>query len=46
LLRTAGLSYNYKDDYEILETGLKIYNALYSWAKYVQDEKHTGQPVL
>lgn len=34
---SAGLSYNYKNDYEMLETGMKIYNALYSWAKYVQD---------
>jgi hypothetical protein len=43
---SAGLSYNNKDDYEMLETGIKIYDALYSWAKYVQDEKHTWQPVL
>jgi hypothetical protein len=43
---SAGLSYNYKDDYEMLETGMKIYDALYSWAKYVQDEKHNWKPVL
>jgi hypothetical protein len=43
---SAGLSYNYKDDYEMLETGMKIYDALYSWAKYVQDEKHKWQQVL
>ena len=43
---SAGLSYNNKDDYEMLETGIKIYDALYSWSKYVQDEKHTWQPVL
>ena len=43
---SAGLSYNNKDDYEMLETGIKIYDALYSWAKYVQDEKHIWQPVL
>ena len=41
---SAGLSYNYKNDYEMLETGMKIYDALYSWAKYVQDEKHTWKP--
>lgn len=41
---SAGLSYNYKDDYEMLETGMKIYDALYSWAKYVQEEKHTWNP--
>ena len=38
---SAGLSYNYKDDHEMLETGMKLYDALYSWAKYVQTEKHT-----
>lgn len=37
---SAGLSYNYKDDHEMLSVGMKIYDALYSWAKYVQDEKH------
>ena len=43
---SAGLSYNYKDDHEMLNIGMKIYDALYSWAKYVQDEKHTWQPKL
>jgi hypothetical protein len=37
---SAGLSYNHKNDFEMLEIGMKIYDALYSWAKYVQDEKH------
>jgi hypothetical protein len=37
---SAGLSYNYKNDQEQLETGLKIYDALYSWSKYVSTEKH------
>jgi hypothetical protein len=37
---SAGLSYNFKNDYDMLEIGMKIYDALYSWAKYVQDEKH------
>jgi hypothetical protein len=41
---SAGLSYNYKDDHEMLSIGLKIYDALYSWAKYLQDEKHTWTP--
>ena len=43
---SAGLSYNYKEDHEMLNIGMKIYDALYSWAKYVQDEKHTWQPKL
>lgn len=43
---SAGLSYNYRDDQEMLRIGMKVYDALYSWAKYVQDEKHTWQPQL
>ena len=43
---SAGLSYNYKDDHEMLAIGMKIYDALYSWAKYVQKEKHTWNPAL
>lgn len=43
---SAGLSFNYKDDYEMLAIGMKIYNALYSWAKYAQAEKHTWNPKL
>ena len=43
---SAGLSYNYKDDHEMLAVGMKIYDALYSWAKYVQAEKHTWNPNL
>jgi hypothetical protein len=43
---SAGLSYNYKNDHEMLAIGMKIYDALYSWAKYVHEEKHTWNPVL
>jgi hypothetical protein len=43
---SAGLSYNYEDDHEMLATGMKLYDALYSWAKYVQGEKHNWNPVL
>jgi hypothetical protein len=38
---SAGLSVNYKNDHEQLEIGLKIYDALYSWAKFAQSEVHT-----
>ena len=31
---SAGLSYNYKDDHEQLNIGMKMYDALYAWAKY------------
>ena len=40
---SAGLSYNYKNDYEMLSVGMKLYDALYSWAKFVQSEKHSWQ---
>jgi hypothetical protein len=43
---SAGLSYNIKDDLEQLTLGIKIYDALYSWASKVQDEKHTWNPVF
>ena len=43
---SAGLLYNYRDDYEMLEIGMKIYDALYSWASFVKEEKHTWNPVL
>jgi hypothetical protein len=41
---SAGLSYNYKNDHEMLDVGMKVYDALYSWAKYVQQEKHNWNP--
>ena len=43
---SAGLSYNYNNDLEMLEIGMKIYDALYSWAKHVQQEKHTWNPEI
>ncbi len=43
---SAGLSHNLRDDHEMLAVGMKIYDALYSWAKYVQDERHTWNPNL
>jgi hypothetical protein len=41
---SAGLSHNYKDDHEMLSIGMRIYDALYSWARYAQDETHTWSP--
>jgi len=41
---SAGLGYNFKNDLELLEQGMIIYDALYSWAKHLQKEKHTQQP--
>jgi len=40
---SAGLSYNFMDDMEQLAFGMQVYDALYSWAKYVQEETHTWQ---
>jgi hypothetical protein len=43
---SAGLSFDYRNDHEQLEIGMKLYDALYSRAKFVQDEKHTWNPIL
>ena len=43
---SAGLSHNNKNDHNMLAVGMKIYDALYSWAKYVQEEHHTWNPDL
>jgi hypothetical protein len=37
---SVGLSHDIDDDHEMLRVGMRIYDALYSWAKYVQHEKH------
>jgi hypothetical protein len=39
-----GLSQNNKDDHELLGLGMKIYDGLYTWAKYLYQEKHTQAP--
>jgi hypothetical protein len=43
---SAGLSHNYTNDHEMLAIGMKLYDALYSWVKYVQQETHNWNPVL
>ncbi|MDB5257461.1 MAG: hypothetical protein JWM14_2156 [Chitinophagaceae bacterium] len=37
---SAGLSHNFKNDQEMLTHGMVIYDALYSWCKYVSTETH------
>ncbi|WP_289659082.1 chromate resistance protein ChrB domain-containing protein [Flavobacterium panacagri] len=37
---SAGLSYNITDDYKLLETGILLYDALYSWATHLYQQKH------
>ncbi|HWW41791.1 chromate resistance protein ChrB domain-containing protein [Pedobacter sp.] len=41
----AGMAYNIKDDVELLQAGTVIYDALYTWAKHLQNIKHTESPV-
>ncbi|PZR31247.1 MAG: AraC family transcriptional regulator [Azospira oryzae] len=41
---SAGLAHNIKDDQQLLERGMLIYDALYSWATHLQNEKHTQHP--
>ncbi|NBA84729.1 helix-turn-helix domain-containing protein [Emticicia sp. CRIBPO] len=37
---SAGLAFNIKDDYQLLETGFVLYDALYSWATHLYQQKH------
>ncbi len=37
----SGLAHNIKDDEELLEFGMTIYDGLYSWAKHLHQLKHT-----
>jgi hypothetical protein len=39
---SAGISHNHTDDLEIFSIGMKVYNAFYSWAKYMQRKSITG----
>jgi AraC-like DNA-binding protein len=41
---SVGLSHNFKNDHDLLDKGMLIYDALYSWAKYLQKERHTQNP--
>ena len=41
---SAGLAYDTKDDHELLQKGMMIYDSLYTWAKHLQNEKHSQNP--
>lgn len=41
----AGMAHNIKDDQYLLKAGMVIYDALYTWAKHLQNVKHTESPV-
>ena len=42
---SAGLSHNITNDHELLQQGMVLYDALYTWAKHLQHEKHTQNPI-
>lgn len=37
---SAGLAYNITDDHHLLEKGMMIYDAIYSWATHLYRQKH------
>jgi AraC-like DNA-binding protein len=41
---SSGLAYNIDNDHQLLEKGMMLYDALYSWAKHLQKEAHTQNP--
>ncbi len=41
---SLGLSRNFKDDHEMLEHGMVMYDALYTWCKEGKEEVHTWNP--
>ena len=41
---SLGLSRLYKDDHEMLEHGMVVYDALYAWCKEGKEETHTWNP--
>lgn len=43
---SLGLSQNFADDYEMLEHGLVMYDALYAWCRHCQAETHNWPPQM
>jgi len=41
---SLGLSHNFRDDQEQLRHGFVLYDALYSWSRYVRQERHSWNP--
>ena len=41
----SGLAYNSKDDQELLELGMIIYDGLYSWATHLFKRKHAQRQI-
>jgi len=42
---SAGIAQNIGDDQELLAQGMILYDGLYTWAKHLQQEKHTQNPL-
>lgn len=43
---SLGLSANFADDHAMLEHGMVMYDALYSWCRSCQSERHAWPPVM
>lgn len=41
---SAGIAFNIQEDEELLKVGMILYDGLYSWAKHLQDVRHTQHP--
>ncbi|WP_138992842.1 chromate resistance protein ChrB domain-containing protein [Larkinella sp. C7] len=41
---SAGMAFLIRDDYELLERGMFIYDSLYTWATYLPQMKHVQSP--
>ncbi len=41
---SLGLSHNFLNDHEMLRHGFVVYDALYSWLKFVREERHDWNP--
>ena len=41
---SLGLSYNCRDDHEMLKHGLVVYDALYAWCRHTRRERHNWNP--
>ena len=42
---SAGMAHDTRDDQELLRKGMMLYDSLYTWAKHLQNEKHTQNPI-
>lgn len=43
---SLGLSQNYADDHDMLQHGMVLYDALYSWCKSCRHESHNWPPTM